>query len=143
MVGSDLALVMEEYFKALDAFVKGDPGPVKNLMSRRDDVTLANPIGPPVRGWNEVAETTDRAASLGRDGEFTGWETISDYATADLAYVVGIQRSRLKLGGADDFSSVSLRVTTIFRHEDDGWKIVHRHADPITSPRPIESVTEQ
>ena len=143
MFGSDLAQVVEEYFRALDAFVKGDPGPVKELMSRRDDVTLANPIGPPVRGWAQVEETTDRAASLGRDGEFTGWETISEYATADLAYMVGIQRSRLKLGGAHEFSAVSLRVTTIFRREDDGWRIVHRHADPITSPRPIESVGEQ
>jgi ketosteroid isomerase-like protein len=143
MFGSDLAQVMEEYFRALDAFVKGDPGPVKRLMSRRDDVTLANPLGPPVRGWNQVEETTDRAASQGREGEFTGWETISEYATADLAYNVGIQQSRLKLGGADEFSPVSLRVTTIFRREDDGWRIVHRHADPITSPRPIESLSEQ
>lgn len=143
MFGSDLAQVREEYFRALDAFVKGDAGPVKKLMSRRDDVTLANPIGPPVRGWTQVAETTDRAASLGRDGEFTGWETISEYATADLAYMVGIQRSRLKLAGAAEFSAVSLRVTTIFRRGDDGWRIVHRHADPITSPRPIESVGEQ
>jgi ketosteroid isomerase-like protein len=143
MFGSDLAQAMEEYFRALDAFVKGDPEPVKNLMSRRDDVTLANPIGPPVRGWKEVAEMTDRAASQGRDGEFIGWETISEYATPELAYVLGIQRSRLKLGGADEFSSVSLRVTTIFRHEENGWKIVHRHADPITSPRPIQSVGER
>ena len=143
MFGSDLTQVMEEYFQALDAFVKGDPGPVKKLMSRRDDVTLANPLGPPVRGWNQVEETADRAASQGREGEFTGWETISEYVTADLAYNVGIQHSRLKLGGADELSPVSLRVTTTFRREGDGWRIVHRHADPITSPRPIESLSEQ
>ena len=137
-----LAQVMEDYHRALDAFVKGDPEPIKMLFSRRDDVTLANPVGPPVRGWSQVAEATERAASQGRDGEHTGWETISEYATADLAYSVAIQRARMKLGGADEMSSVSLRVTTIFRREDDGWKIVHRHADPITSPRPIESVAE-
>jgi ketosteroid isomerase-like protein len=142
MFASDLAQVMEQYRRALDAFVKGNPEPMKQLMSRRDDVTLANPIGPPVRGWNQVEETTERAAALGRDGELTGWETISEYATADLAYVVAIQRNRLKLGGADEVSPVSLRVTTIFRREDDGWRIVHRHADPITSPRPIQSVAE-
>jgi hypothetical protein len=42
----------------------------------------------------------------------------------DKAYNVGIQHSRLKLGGADELSPVSLRVTTIFRREDDGWRIV-------------------
>ncbi len=143
MFGPDLAQVMEEYHRALHAFVKGDPEPVKKLFSRRDDVTLANPVGPPVRGWNEVEKATERAAAMGREGEFTGWETISEYATADLAYNLGIQRSQLKLGGSDEISRVSLRVTTIFRREDDGWRIVHRHADPITAPRPIESVAEQ
>jgi ketosteroid isomerase-like protein len=60
----------------------------------------------------------------------------------DKAYNAGIQHSRLKLGGADELSPVSLRVTTIFRREDDGWRIVHRHADPITSPRRIKSLSD-
>jgi hypothetical protein len=34
-------------------------------------------------------------------------------------------------------------VTTIFRSEDDGWRIVHRHADPITTPRPVESTVRE
>ena len=31
----------------------------------------------------------------------------------------------------------------IMRPEDGVWKIVHRHADPITSARPAESVIQQ
>jgi hypothetical protein len=29
-------------------------------------------------------------------------------------------------------SAFELRVTTIFRLEDDDWKVVQRHADPVT-----------
>jgi len=35
------------------------------------------------------------------------------------------------------------RRTRIFRPEDGGWKIVHRHADPITTPQPAESVIQE
>lgn len=142
MAASDLTRLMEQDHLALDAFVKGDPEPKKMTFSRRDDVTLANPLGPPVRGWNQVEKTLEHAASQLREGEAIGFERISEVATPDLAYIVEIERYRGKVGGADEIVPNSLRVTTIFRREDDEWKIVHRHADPITSPRPPESILE-
>jgi ketosteroid isomerase-like protein len=63
------------------------------------------------------------------------FDCISSYETADLAYDVGIQRFRAKLDGGDDLAPVALRVTTVFRREEDGWKIVHRHADTIPEER--------
>ncbi|HVS49680.1 MAG TPA: nuclear transport factor 2 family protein [Candidatus Dormibacteraeota bacterium] len=143
MPESDLEQVIEQDHRALNALVNGDPEPKKRMFSRRDDVTLANPFGPPVRGWNQVAEALERAASQLRDGQPIAFQRISDYATADLAYIVEIERNRTKVGDADKIAPVSLRVTTIFRREELGWKIVHRHADPITSPRPPASVLEQ
>jgi ketosteroid isomerase-like protein len=47
------------------------------------------------------------------------------------------------MGGADEMRPSSLRVTTIFRREDGDWKIIHRHADPITAPRTIESIVTE
>jgi hypothetical protein len=46
----DLREAVEEYHRAADEFSRGNPEPVKALLSDRDDVTLANPFGPAVRG---------------------------------------------------------------------------------------------
>ncbi len=119
------------------------PEPQKRLFSRSDDATLANPLGPPARGWSQIVETLERAASQLREGEAVRFEGISHYGTADLAYMLEIERVRVKVGGSNEFAPVSLRVTTIFRREDGEWKIVHRHADPITTPRPPASILEQ
>jgi ketosteroid isomerase-like protein len=143
MAAPDLAQVIEQYHQALDAFVQGDAEPDKRLFSRRDDVTLANPLGPPVHGWDQVEATMERAAAQLREGEPTAFERISAYATAELAYMVEIERTRVKVGGADELAPVALRATTIFRREAGGWRIVHRHADPITAPRPAQSIVQQ
>ncbi len=142
MLPPDLAQVIEQYHRALEAYVTGDVDPVLRLCSRGDDVTLANPLGPPVRGWKKVEEAGRRAAQV-RDGESNQFERISEFATADLGYIVEIHRGRAKLGGAEERTPFALRITTIFRREDGEWRIVHRHADPITTGRAIESVVEQ
>ena len=140
MLASDLTKFIEQDHLALDAFVKGDPEPLKNLYSRRDDVVIANPFGPPAKGWEKAAETMDRAATNFRDGEVTGFQRISEYATADLGYVLEIERFRSKIGGGDKLVPFALRVTTIFRREEGAWRIILRHADPITSARPAAAI---
>jgi ketosteroid isomerase-like protein len=138
----DFDEVVEHYQRALGEFVKGNPEPVMMVFSHREDVTLANPLGPPVHGWEQVA-ATERAASQVREGKKVGFEIVAKYVTADLAYIVWVERVKARLGGSQDIVPFALRVTTIFRPEDGVWKVVHRHADPITTARPIESLIQQ
>jgi ketosteroid isomerase-like protein len=139
----DVDQLIEQYQLALGEFVKGNPGPGKKLWSHREDVTLANPLGPPARGWEQVAQTMERAASNFRDGEDLRLETVAKYVTPELAYVVWLERVKVKLGAMEDFAPSALRVTMIFRPEEDTWKVVHRHADPITTAQPAESVLQE
>jgi ketosteroid isomerase-like protein len=139
--GHDLPL--EEYHRAGLEITNGNPEVYKALWSRRHDVTLANPFGPPVRGWSSVAATLDRAAANYRDGEVVGFENVSTVVTAELAYIVEIESYRARVGGAEDLSPASVRVTTVFRREEGAWQVVHRHADPITTARPAESVIQK
>jgi ketosteroid isomerase-like protein len=116
------------------------------LFSRRDDVTLANPFapfGPVSRGYAQVAETIELAARNYTEGELVGFDNISMYLTPELAYVVEVERFRAKVAGRHEKTSLALRVTSIFRMEDDGWKVVHRQADSIVAPRAAESLLNE
>jgi hypothetical protein len=63
---ADVDKLIEEYHLALGEFMKGNPEPAKMLWSRREDASLTNPQGSVARGWDEIAEAMDRAASTRR-----------------------------------------------------------------------------
>jgi ketosteroid isomerase-like protein len=134
MRGFDAAV--EQYHVAAAEFVRGNPEPYKSLFSQGEDVTVANPFGPPARGWTDVAATMERASSLWSEGEVIGFENVAKHATDDLGYIVEIERFKAKIGGSEEPTPVVLRTTSILRREDGAWKILHRHADPITTARP-------
>ena len=85
----------------------------------------------------------ERAASLLRDGEQLGFERIVTVETPELAFIVELEQTRARVAGSEELVSMPLRTTTIFRPEDGTWKIVHRHADPITAPRPPETIIQR
>jgi ketosteroid isomerase-like protein len=142
-VGSDFDEVIERQHLALDAFAKGDDEPLAELWSRAEDVTLGNPFGPFVRGFENVAETMKRAAALYRDGRAVGFDELARHVTDQIAYLVEVEHFSAKMGGRDDLTPISLRCTSIFRREDGAWVLVHRHADPINAPQGSESVIQR
>jgi len=143
LLGAALRRAIDDDHRALDLLVTGDPSLKKAMFSRRGDVTLANPLGPPARGWPAVEAALEAAVANLREGGPIRFERVSECETPELAYIVEIERWHGKLSGSEVPAPMALRVTTIFRPEPDGWRIVHRHADPITSARPIDSIVQQ
>lgn len=137
---ADAEGVIEQMHVAMGAFIVGNARPAVDLFARGEDVTLGNPFGPFARGWERAAEAATQAATHYRDGEVVGFERVATYASDDLACFVEVERYRAKMGGRDEMSSITLRVSTVVRREGDGWRIASRHADPITAARPPESV---
>jgi ketosteroid isomerase-like protein len=139
-VASALELMVERCHAALGEIVRGNAEPWGDLFSPEPDVTLGNPFGPFVLGFENVMSAARAAAEHYRDGELMAFERVATYEADNLACVVEIERFRARVGGAGDASPVSLRVTSLFRSERGQWKLVHRHADPITTPREAASV---
>jgi ketosteroid isomerase-like protein len=140
---ADFDATIERYHQAAGEFVKGNNETYKALFSQGEDVTVANPFFPVTRGWKNVENRMDRAAARWSEGVVTGFENVIKYETPDLGYIVEIERFHAKIGGSEEAGPVALRVTSILRREDGEWKIVHRHADPITTEQPPESVKQR
>lgn len=139
---------------ALRAMGRGDPAPSQRQYSRRGDEALSNPVSPPIVGHDSIARETARvAAGLSGGFESFEFEEVVRVVTPDLGYVLGFERAMVRRVGSDAASLMALRVTTVFRREPDGWKLVLRFADRngtdgvrpdrsnVSRPPPLESAT--
>jgi ketosteroid isomerase-like protein len=126
---------MAQNHAALDAMLKGDCTGYVALLSDRDDVTWGNPFGPFARGRESVEATLASAAARMQGGRATDFDLVATYLAENLAVVVEVEHGETRFGSADALSPAALRVTSVYRLESGAWKLVHRHADPITTPR--------
>jgi hypothetical protein len=53
---------------------------------------------------------------------------------------IEVEHDRAKFGGGNDLVEFHVRVTSVYERLKGEWRLVHRHADPITTPRPADSV---
>jgi len=113
------------------AMLAGDPGPWKALLSHRDDLIVFGAQGGYARGRQDVTSRFERAAtSYGRGGQ-SRRHNLATWIAADLACTVDLEHHETRLQDASDVVTFSYRTTHLLRREDDEWRIVLRHADPL------------
>jgi ketosteroid isomerase-like protein len=126
---------IEASHQALAKILTGDQSGYLSLFSPADDVTLGNPFGPFGRGRQAVEARLAVAASKYREGRNTSVELIEKYVSDTLACVAEVESGEAKVAGSETFAKISVRVTSLFRREGGQWKLVHRHADPLSMPQ--------
>lgn len=128
---AELEATFAEYAEAAKMFYDGKPEAVKALWSHKDDVTLSGAAGgETARGWQDVSKRLDWASSQFSKGS-KDVELIQQTVSGDFAYVVQYEHILFHPPGQSTQSRRDYRVTTIFRREPQGWRVVHRHADTL------------
>lgn len=117
--------------EANTAFLTGNPVPTQELWSHAEDVSIYGGWGDYEVGWEEVAPRLEWAAARYVSGELT-YELLAMGVSGDLGYTIAIQRGEALLAGQASSAPIALRVTHLYRREDDEWKIIHFHADHCT-----------
>jgi ketosteroid isomerase-like protein len=134
-----LEAAVAQSHRALTAILNGDPKGYEALFADREDITLGNPFGPFASGRAAVVKTLAGAAAKYREGS-ASVNLVAKYADDKLACVVEVENDRAKVGTSDVFAEFHVRVTSLYEKIGGDWQLVHRHADPISMPRPAESV---
>jgi ketosteroid isomerase-like protein len=112
------------------AFIRGDMDRWVRVARIAPDFTLMQPFGGAAsHGFDANPEKLAAFSRFFRNGKAT-LEVAQTYGTDNLVVLVTIERQRGEVGGLPE-QDWSLRVTEVFRKDDGGWHLVHRHADPL------------
>lgn len=116
--------------EATNRFLNGDNSLWKQLCSRADDATIFGGWGGFEQGWSRLDAKYTWAAARFVEGELqVEYKVIN--VSGNLAYTVAFERSKVRLIDQADAAPMVLRVTQLYRYEEVGWQLLHRHADPL------------
>jgi ketosteroid isomerase-like protein len=119
------------------ALMHGDAVGYFNLVPLSRDFVLMSPFGgTPSRSGSYTLEETAAIGRFFRNGTFTQ-EIVESYVSDDMVVLATIERAYVEVGGLPA-QEWALRVTLVNRRDEDGWKLVHRHADPLANPVSVE-----
>jgi ketosteroid isomerase-like protein len=133
VAGADFGAMLSRVEAAQVELVRGRAEAFKALWSHGDDVTLIGGLGGPIeKGWPQVSKRLDWVSTQYSEGSRKHQE-VSRVVGGGSAHVV--QRETLTFRAPADGREITqeLRTTMVFRLESGQWRIVHRHADSLTT----------
>jgi ketosteroid isomerase-like protein len=125
----ELRSFVNECHAAITKQSQGEPEPFLKLWSHAADVTIMAAIGGYQIGFDAVSALL-RAAS--KTQQFDGWsaDNVATVLNDNLAFTVELEHYARTADGED--KGMTLRATQIYRWEDGGWRVIHRHGDILT-----------
>jgi ketosteroid isomerase-like protein len=137
-----LTTTLARQIEAEEALHNGDVEPRLAMWSTRAPVTVLGAMRS-ASGWDEVSQLFRWLGSHFSDCTSYRFELVAAGVSGDLAYTAGYEHTSVSWDGVP-LEPYILRVTHVYRRENGEWKIVHRHADRVSSdqsPPDVASTT--
>jgi ketosteroid isomerase-like protein len=122
---------MQTREQAARAYVNGDAGPVDALSTDTSPASFFGPDGGVIAETGAIRDAFRSGARTFAPGGESSLEVLDAREGGDIAYWCGVQHATVRLAATGDTVEMPLRITEIFRREQSGWKLVHRHADQL------------
>lgn len=110
------------------ALHNGDSGPRRSLWSRNEPVSVLG-AWRNADGQREVDELFTYLGESFSDCTSFAFELLAYDVMGDMAYTAGLEHTSVSVDGRP--RTYTLRATQVYRREDGGWKVAHRHGDTV------------
>ncbi len=122
----DLRSANDGFYAALNAAFAGDDGPMADVWSVGDDITLMGPFGGCLEGREAVLGQFRELVAMGMTGQ-VGAVDVRLVQGTDVGYALGVEEGHNVVAG--ERTDVRHRFTSTFRLEDGRWRMTHHHTD--------------
>jgi hypothetical protein len=133
-ITDDFKELMKQRESAASAYVSGNDTPLDELVARELPATFFGPGGGYEKGAAHVAKVYADGAKDFLAGR-SRLEILQSGADDHVGYWTGIQHAIVQLKGQPEPKPMDLRITEVFQKEGSEWKLVHRHADMLTTAK--------
>ncbi len=117
--------------EAVGRQVSGRTESFQSLWSRADDVVLMGAAGSHQKGWAAVSRQLTWASQHLNFRNFTV-ENLLTCVSEDIAFTVDLKHMIREVNG--QVEQRTLRASQGYRVEDDRWRVIFRHGDPMAEP---------
>ncbi|MEW1639431.1 nuclear transport factor 2 family protein [Streptomyces sp. NPDC093801] len=107
----------------------GDAAPRRALWSRNEPVSVLGAWRNAV-GRQEVDALFSALEASFSDCTSYVFELQAYDVVGDMAYTAGLEHTSVSVDGEP--RTYTLRATQVYRREDGGWRVAHRHGDTVT-----------
>ncbi|MFD7242125.1 nuclear transport factor 2 family protein [Streptomyces massasporeus] len=124
-----LEWVTTALYEAELALHNGDAAPRRALWSRNEPVSVLGAW----RNAHGLQELDELFTTLGRSfSDCTSYvfELQAYDVVGDMAYTAGLEHTSASVDGVP--RTYTLRATQVYRREEGGWRVAHRHGDTVS-----------
>jgi ketosteroid isomerase-like protein len=133
----EVTRLIQRSAQANAALMRGDINSYIDLITLTDDFTLMSPFGgTPTYAMEYTRERMEAMGRFFKNGTFEQ-DLVQAYSSTDMVVLVIIERAHVEVGGLP-VQDWALRVTLVYRRDEAGWHLAHRHADPLVKGLSLE-----
>ena len=118
--------------KASEDYINGSADTMLGMNAMTDPATFFPPNGTVIVGAERINQAVwQTARSFMPGSKVVRLDVLQSASDVEMGFWSGVVHAEMSVKGQGALVTTRLRITEVFRRNEAGWKLIHRHADKI------------